>query len=545
MPIETRMEAGARWRALSSACVLLTAIAALGVAGSLLGVDGNYDLRNYHYYAGWALLHKTVGFDLAPGQLQTYHHPLLDGLYYLTVRALNHHPLRFTAAWAIPQAVAVWISYHIARLCLATAGRGREALAILAAVIGAGGATSVGVVGTSMSDGVPNACILGAIWIILSAFRREKTGRSANLLHMLAGILAGAAAVLKLTTTPYLIAFGLASPATLVVYGPWRTRLRGLVMFSAGTFVALAVLGGPWWLAVYRAFDNPLFPYYNALFRSPLYDEVNFFDTRFLPRTPWEWLTYPLEWTLRKSKRVSEEPVRDLRILLELLAALAIVAAGLLTRRRRTGRPERWPDEAVFWCAAFALFAYVIWLKTFSILRYASGLETISGVLIVIGCGLPLARLWPTRAWPPIVAMACTAGLLISTTVIPTWERRHQFGGGVVSVEVPKLPPDATVLLLVAAPASYVAAFEPPSVRFIGLNNNLLPLNATTGLQAVVERAIANAPGSIWGLDKTDDFFGQAEQTLARYHFRRTEECSRIASTVDNGLRICRLERTG
>ncbi len=37
-----------------SIAVPVAAIVTLGTVGVLLGADGNGDLRNYHYYGGWA-----------------------------------------------------------------------------------------------------------------------------------------------------------------------------------------------------------------------------------------------------------------------------------------------------------------------------------------------------------------------------------------------------------------------------------------------------------------------------------------------------------
>lgn len=83
-------------RLIASFAALLCAIGILGYVGIRLGADGNYDLRNYHYYAGWALLHKHVGFDLAPAQVQSFQHPLHDALFYLASLPFNDRPLLFT-----------------------------------------------------------------------------------------------------------------------------------------------------------------------------------------------------------------------------------------------------------------------------------------------------------------------------------------------------------------------------------------------------------------------------------------------------------------
>jgi hypothetical protein len=247
-----------------------------------------------------------------------------------------------------------------------------------------------------------------------------------------------------------------------------------------------------------------------------------------------QWVFYPLWWAFAPSTLVSEEPIRDGRIALGLLAALGILAG------RAIAGPTRQPSAAACWCAIWFVVAYVLWLRLFSIVRYAAGLELLSGVVIVAGIGAVLpARLFTVR----VAAASLAAGLLIGGTVLPIWERRPNPGERFLSVQMPQLPPDSLVLMLVATPASYLAASQPATVRFAGLNNSLLRLDSTFGLQGRVERAIAGQAGPIWGIEKTDAFAGEADQSLRRYRLRRTEDCRAILSNQDTHLQVCRLAR--
>ena len=516
---------------LQAGLILLALLIVLPAIAMLMGPDGNYDLRNYHFYNGWALFNKPVGYDIAPAQIQTWFHPLLDGIFYQLWRVLNPFPLLFTATWAVPQAMAVWFLFLAARPVFAADGLMRLPLALGATVIAAGGAASVGVLGTSMSDGVPNMLVFAGIWLVLRDLREGyATDRLAG-----AGVLVGVAIGLKLTMACY----GLGFAAAMVLapgMGDWRLRIRRAVVFGVASTVALAAVGAPWWWALYRTYGSPLFPFYNAWFHSPDYGDWNWADARFLPKTLFDWLFYPWEWMVRKSRSVSEEPVRDLREGVALLASLAL----LLARVVRT--PGLRPNPAAVWCAIWILASYPAWLMMFSIVRYASGLEVMSGLVIVAalstwaqGWTAPLAR---------AVAGAAVAVLMVATTVYPTWERHKNMMTSLLSVGIRQVPPDSLVMYLAAVPASYVAAFEPPSVRFVGVNNSIITLDATYGLQRRVEDAIRTARGPIWEIEKTDTFPGKSEESMARYGLRRTDECSPIASNQDYWLRICRMERT-
>lgn len=372
-----------------------------------------------------------------------------------------------------------------------------------------------------MSEGIPNLLIMGGLLLLLDPDEPGRLRRDAA-----AGLLLGAAVVLKLTTSTDFIA----ALAALIVLRGRRVVPSGLA-FGAGALVAAAVLGLPWWLAVYRAFGNPLYPYYNTIFHSPYARDTNMFDLRFLPRTTWEWFTYPLEWTLRKSTRVTESPVRDLRVILALFAAFGLIVMAAF---RRIGRPA-------LACAVFAIVAYVMWLRTFSILRYFSATETLSGVIIVACLAHLLAR--RRLAWLPTAAATCAAILVFSTTVVPIWERRPHPGKRFAAVSAPTVPPDSVVITLGPVESAFLAAFEPVSVRFIGLNNNLMRDDQATGLEPLIQRAIDAATGPIWGIAETNGFGGSAGRSLAQYGLHVTTECSPVTSTFAPPLRLCRLER--
>ena len=240
---------------LEAGLVLLALLIVLPAIAMLMGPDGNYDLRNYHFYNGWALFHKPVGYDIAPAQIQTWFHPLLDGLFYQLWRVSNPFPLLFTAVWAAPQALAVWFLFLAARPAFGADRRTRLPLALAATAIAADGAASIGVLGTSMSDGVPNLLVFAGLWLVL---RDMREGFSAGRLA-LAGVLAGVAIGLKLTMAPYGLGF---AAAVLLApgMGGWRLRTRRAALFGAASAVALAAVGRAVVVGVVPHLRQPLVP---------------------------------------------------------------------------------------------------------------------------------------------------------------------------------------------------------------------------------------------------------------------------------------------
>ena len=74
---------------------LLLAPPAYGLLTLAFGMDANWDLRNYHWYNGYAMLTGRIGRDLLAAQMPTFYSPFLDVPFYWLA---THLPAR-AALW--------------------------------------------------------------------------------------------------------------------------------------------------------------------------------------------------------------------------------------------------------------------------------------------------------------------------------------------------------------------------------------------------------------------------------------------------------------
>ena len=495
-----------RWADRATVAALAGAILLLA---ALAGTDDSFDLRNYHLYDGYALLHGRLGFDLAPAQLQTFYAPTLDALYFLLFRTLNDTPRALNAILAIPNALAVCLAWAIARLYLP---RGP---ALLATIIGGTGAALLSTLATTQSEAPVAAIELAALLLLL---RNPTRG-------ILPGLLAGLAVGLKLTAAPYALALMAAS-------GPKR-----LLRTGSGVALGAALAGGYWWFVLWHRYADPVFPYFNDLFRSPWGQPDRLADRRFLPHGILHALAYPFFWAIHPVTLVSELPLRDPRIALALAASLWLVVHSSSrgprsgTRRPRPTAPllpaMAGPDPAI--CAshrptnyylslvAFFLLTLALWETQFSIFRYLAGLELLSGTLIV----LAFPRL------SPAIAVATLA-----LTVYPDWGRT--VGPQAIAVHFPPIPPNALVLLLDPGPTSYVIPFAPPGIRFAGVNSNLVHPGQPIRLTARTGATLRAWSGPLWSLEIPTITPGMADIALDAYHLIRGDGCRYIPSNLDD-----------
>ncbi len=314
------------------------------------GPDASWDLRNYHLYDPHALLSGTLWRDIAPAQLQSFYAPTLDLAQFALRRALNAHPSALAIVLALPHALAAWLALGIAlRVGLP------RVVAVLAILLGATGAAGLPTLGTGMSEAVPECLVLAGLGLLCA----RPFG---------AGILAGVAIGLKLTVAIY--APGLA--AALLASGRWRS----LPLFLGGMATAALAVAGPWWWSIWAHTGNPLFPYFNGLFRSAWAPAAPMTDTRFLPADALHAAFFPFFWAVQASRLVSELPVRDPRLALAWIGWLVVLVNAAY---RRESLPA--PTRALL---AFWVVAFVAWEARFSILRYVATLELLAGIPVAL-----------------------------------------------------------------------------------------------------------------------------------------------------------------
>lgn len=499
------------------------------------GTDVNWDLLNYHQYNPFALLNKPFGFDIVPAQLQTFLSPVLDVPYYGLRVALNDWPRLLVCLLAVPQALATFLAYRITRRSIPDAVSYRNALALLAVALGASGVASLPYGATTQSDMIPTCFLFGSMLLVLGDLDRKKCS-SASMLA--AGLMSGIAFGLKLTLLPYCVALAVAIG---VVSGPGLIRrMVSLVVFSVAAVVGGLLVGGPWWWKLFQVYGNPIFPYYNTIFHSPFYADVRYTDDRFKPANLVQALFYPFFWGTRRQNLVQEVIFRDPRFLLSYLSVLCAVLASLLVRVGCfTARPRL---DRGGWCLLlFFVTGFTLWEIQFSILRYLAPLELLIGTILLLALR-PLFTNDERGLIPHAIVIVITI-ISFGVTVYPQTDF-VRFGKVTAYAALPPLESDSLVILLDSSPMSFIASFAPPTVRFVGANNNLVHPGLKVRLQDEIDTVVRNQAGPIWGLEDKNDDGGGADTTLAYYGLRRAEDCFPVESNLNHSsTKLCRLYR--
>jgi hypothetical protein len=411
------------------------------------GMDGSWDLRNYHYYNGWALLSGHLGRDMLVAQVPSFYNPLLDVPFAWAAGFMPARLLAFLLG-SLHGADFILLSMLGETLLGELDQRRRFLLAALLAAAGCAGAVALSEIGTVFYDNITSLGLIGSL--LLLAQRWDRIFGGAKWDAFLAGLPIGLAFGLKQTMIPFLGGIGLALLLTLPGT-PWR-RIGATFWFGLGALV-MTVAGGGYWMAhLWTEYGNPLFPYFNQIFHSPWGQAGDYRDIYYQPQDWLHWLFFPVYFTFN-SRTAAEVPFFDARVLaLFLLIPLAPLVGAF-----------KKPRTALL--LATIAIAYLGWLKLFSIYRYLVVLEMLAPLAVMLICD----------ALPPrkgrLIGL-CIVLLLCASTRPANWIR-FPFANRAVEVELPPIDDPAHSLVIIAGhePLSFLIPAFPEGMRFLRIDS--------------------------------------------------------------------------
>jgi hypothetical protein len=506
-----------------------------GEASVGMHMDANWDLMDYHWYNAFALLNWRYDIDVAPAQINSFFNPLLDTAFYGLAHSLAPRSAAFVVG-AI-QGLGAVLLYLLSGPALRVAGaQAAPWFRIFIALAGTTGAAFVAELGTTFHDVECGLVVLCALVLLTRIAGPPEASRArAMWIALAAGLAAGAAAGLKWVAVPYVLGAGGAFSLAYRGRHTWRAALA----FAAGCLAGLAAINGAWMALLYARTGNPVFPFFNQIFQSPLVPASSFEDTRFVPHSIWEGLVYPFVF-LSHPRRVSDFDFRDPR-LLTLIVALALWGAAILAttiRSRRFSRAAAGLNAALFF-GVFAAISYVAWVFEFGIYRYAVPLEMLSPLVVA----LALARAIPSRAVATAATLA-VVGITIAVTA-PMLGGRRAWQPEWITVSVPaEFPRNGALVVMTGGdgydPIAYVIPGFPVDTAFVRTGSNLI-WNPPQSIELYrqMQRRIGAHPGPLYVL-----FAGPAlplKQTDELNLNIATEACAPLRTSMDETLYGARL----
>jgi Glycosyltransferase family 87 len=520
----------------------------------VIGQDANWDLLNYHLYNPYALLEGVVGLDLAPAGLQTYFNPLLDVPYFLMA---IHWP-----ASAVALAMGCFHGLNFVFLLAITSqfverAERPRATAILLALAGCFSAAFLSELGNTMGDNATSVFVLAGIALLLRKWEDFALERGRYWVWlMVAGLLLGVGAGLKLTNAVYALAAVFALVFTCP--GSVLRRARVALFICVGVAAGIGLTGGYWFIKMWNLYGNPLFPQFNSFFQSAMAAPIGVADVRWRPKGMLETLFFPFVFALNPA-RVGESPLFQiaLPVLYLLFWAWAVVAAlgGLFGGNFKPDCKAFPPSQRAKanFILAFAGSSYLVWLALFSIHRYLVPLEMVAPLCI----WLILHRLLKPNLAKSLAKKILTGGVIFVLLLRTTWGNVG-LAEQTFRVEVPLLPDpmNTAIVVLQTGQQAWLIPFFPKGVRVASLG--IFPESPAYVARAkeiiarrkknafvILEASKDNRPERIDRLNAIFSRFGllhdDAACALVRWSIERNSRLNAKMSPVSGAQTPCRV----
>jgi len=468
-----------------------------------LGKDTSWDFRNYHWYIPYQLLNDRMGIDIAVAHQGSYYNPLSDvPFYWLAVHTTSWFAI---AVLGLLQAANIVPLYLLLRHSLRM--QDSKLMSAAVAFFAMTGGLTLSLYGTHYYDNVMSLFILTSLAILVVKREELAHGSLAKtaLWCALGGLLAGSCAGLKLPEAPFAMGFA----AALLAGGGDRKHLATrLVAGGLGGLAGFLLFAGYWMWKMDLLTGNPLFPYFNDYFHSPLALASPYRDMRFLPTHFWTAVAFPILFSI--DWRIADDlPFLDIRVGLAYIAI--IVALVLWALGRRSKEPLVDPRAAVI-IFVFAAVSYFFWLKIFAIYRYILLLEMLAPIVIVAAVGLlPLTRR---------TQLIALGGLFFVAMLFTRSERleRAPLGDPYVAVDLPKLADPARTMVVMTgdAPLGFIAPALPPDVPVLRIDGWMMQPEDGSMLTREMKKRVYGHKGPIFLIADANEM-GRASAAVLDY----------------------------
>jgi len=374
--------------------ILLIALVSVGASVACTVVGGqdlNFDLQVYHYYLGYSAFVDRFALDYLAASFQGYQSPVPYVLLYW-LDSVGTPPFINASIHAAIHALNLILLFLLAQSLVGTNATGRDRVTVVAFwLMGAVAPIYWHLVGTSYADLVTSAPVLAGLWLTARAMPGSGRLPPSALWGIAAGAaLAGVATGLRVHNAIYVA--GLLCALALARFSSPRERMRALGVFCPAAFAGWLLCFAPWAQRVYREFGNPLFPFYNAVFRSPDFPAANLPLTSFVPDNLHDLIALPFRMATYTYWVYVEARLPDVRPGL-LVVCLAAGALLWLFRRELFREGGGGPPQERHFILLFFAASALLWLATSSNGRYGIALFLLGGPV----CGVVLSRLLPFR----------------------------------------------------------------------------------------------------------------------------------------------------
>lgn len=337
---------------------------AFGLFSLLYGQDTNWDLKNYHYYNGWAFLNNRIYIDITPNNgLHGYFSPMLDVLQYLAIHYLPAMLFAFFAGCI--SGCSAFICYKLNSVIFTNIEdkKFRNTLILYSTVLSITGVANLMQVGAVTNENVIGLLLILAIYLLMKFYKNYNI----YVLYVAGGLI-GVALGFKLTAV--IIAIPI---CVLFIIFNFKSY-KFVILFLVSIIGSFLIIDGLWMYKMYQMFGNPIYPNFGK-YINPITALDFQRDTTFIPKDISHWILLPF-YLFVPNKLTGEITISDIHFGLTIIAIILTLCLPQYQKIRK--------NRNIQYIILLFLFSYACWILLFSIQRYTIVLEYLTGSIIFI-----------------------------------------------------------------------------------------------------------------------------------------------------------------
>lgn len=344
--------------------ILIQMLLFFGMFSLIYGQDVNWDLKNYHYYNGWAFLNNRINTDITPNNgLHGYFSPILDSIQYLSLHYLPAVVYAFFAGCI--SGCAAFICYKLNKLIFSIIQdkKLRKTIVLYSTILSITGVANIIQVGTVTNENIVALLLIWSIYLLI----RFYANYSFNVISVI-GVLIGIALGFKLTAVIIVI------PLCILFASYNLKEYKHLIIFFVSIICAFLIIDGLWMYKMYQMFGNPIYPNFGKYINPTTALDFQR-DTTFIPKDLMHWLFLPF-YLFVSNKLTGEIAIADMRFG---FAMMSIMLVLIVPRYRNILK-----NKNIKYYILIFIASYMCWIALFAIQRYTIVLEYLSGGLILM-----------------------------------------------------------------------------------------------------------------------------------------------------------------
>lgn len=334
--------------------------------------DQNFDTLHFELYLQEFDL-KENKINFSAGSLRTYYFPLAERIFGLFRHALGYRMGTFFNTFLLLTLVAS--VYDLLKKFFSSIVPDLQIRAIWLALLALYVVFADNMlfnVGSYKPDLIGVPLLLELLHIVLFPDKQAKAWR-----HFYFFLVASLIIAFKLTYLPHVAIL------LFIYYYKNYKSFRPAERF--GLPLSLLLFPGIYMLYSQIETGNPIFPFFNKIFHSPLYPYANFKDERWGPRSIYEFIAYPFI-TFMDNARCSEFSLFSIRLLFGYAASWVAVLYYWWMVRKTGGKNKITTDPVLrylFYVSVLALLFDYSCLATTGYYRYSIIVEVLYGLVLV------------------------------------------------------------------------------------------------------------------------------------------------------------------